>query len=358
MQGFFLGSVIGFLVSLGLTKIMIPVAKRFGLVDDPKTHKHPGIVHTGIIPRAGGVPIFLGLLVTYFLLTQQVTHQIVGIFLGAIVLVIVGLFDDRWDISPYIRFIINIIVALCVVGFGVGINAITNPLGGIISLTDWKITFDLFGTPHSIVVLADIVAMLWIVWMMNAINWSSGVDGQLSGIVVIGAIVLGIVAWRFASQDANQLPVIYLATATAIAFLGFLPFSFYPQKIMPGYSGAALGGYLLAVLAILSGARLATALIVLGVPMADGALAMIRRLSRKQSPFRGDREHLHHHLLVRGWSKRKIALFYWGTCAMLGLTALQLDSRGKLFALILIAAVFGGITYWIYWTSKRLDDRR
>lgn len=345
-------SLIGFFTSLFLTYISIPLAKKFGFVDDPAKHKHPAIIHTGIIPRAGGVPILLSIFCTYVLLTHEISKPILGIFLGAFILIIVGLFDDLLDLSPYVRFVINIIAALCVVGFGIGINAITNPLGGTIALTDFKINFELFGAAHSIVVLADILAVLWIVWMMNAVNWSSGVDGQLAGIIVIGAAVLGIAAWRYAENDANLLPVVFLAIATAVGFLGFLPFSFFPQKIMPGYSGAALGGYLLAVLAILSGARLATALIVLGVPMADGIWAMVRRLSRKQSPFRGDREHFHHQLLSLGLTKRQTALFYWVACAILGSAALQLDSRGKVFAIILIAAIFGGVTYWIYFAAK------
>ncbi len=345
------GLLTGALVSFLATPLTISLAKRFHFVDDASTHKHPAILHTGIIPRAGGIPILLGISIGYLVLTQHVSKQIIGIGIGSIALIITGILDDRYDLSPYIRFLINVAIAVIVVGFGVGIAFVTNPFGGIIQLDQWVIAFALFGSVHKIIVLADILAVLWIVWMMNAINWSSGVDGQLSGIVAIGDAILWIAAWRFPANDHRQMPDVYLADATAAGFIGFLPWSTYPQKIMPGYSGAALGGFLLAVLAIFSGARLATALIVLGVPMADGVWAIMRRLSRKQSPFRGDREHFHHELLKKGVSKRAIALFYWITCAMLGIAALMLDSRGKLFAVILIAAVFGGLISWLRYLS-------
>lgn len=347
MQLLFVALLLSFFIAVILTPLTIRYAKRIGLVDDPKAHNHPAIIHTGLIPRSGGIPIFAALVITYLLSGQSITKQSMGIFLGALCIVVMGVLDDKYDLSPYIRFIMNIVVALIVVGFGIGINFITNPFGGVIPLTDLRLSFDIFGDTRTIVLLADAVAILWIVWMMNAINWSSGVDGQVSGIVAIGAIILGIAAWRFAATDPSQLPVVFLALVTAGAYLGFLPWSFYPQKIMPGYSGAALGGYLLAILAILSGARVATALIVLGVPMADGIWAVTRRLLRKQSPFRGDNEHFHHWLLRLGISKRNVALCYWAACAMLGIVALQLNSQGKLFALLFIAIVFGGIVYWL-----------
>lgn len=116
---------------------------------------------------------------------------------------------------------------------------------------------------------------------------------------------------------------------------------------MPGYSGGALGGYLLAVLSILSGAKVATAILVLGIPMMDAFYSFSRRLAAGKSPFWGDRGHLHHRLLARGWGRRRIALFYWTVSAILGALALSLDSQGKLFAIILVAGFFGGIILWL-----------
>lgn len=357
MQIVWFGVITACLLAFLFTPFTIYLARKFGFVDDPLTHSHPAIVHKGIIPRSGGVPVFLAILIASLLFLPFISKPMIGVLLGAAMIVGIGVVDDKYDVSPYVRFIVNILAAMVVVGFGVGVNFVTNPFGpGVISLTDWRITFEAFGSMHSIVVWADIIAVLWIVWMMNAINWSSGVDGQVSGIIAIAAAVLGVAAMRFLDQTGATLAVVFLAFVTAGAYAGFLPFSFYPQKIMPGYSGAALGGYLLAILAILSGARVATALIVLAVPMADGAWAVIRRLSRKQSPFRGDKEHLHHHLLARGMHKRNIAFVYWLACAILGVLALQLDSRGKLFTIIFIAVVCGGLVLWFRYISTYLKQ--
>ncbi len=104
---------------------------------------------------------------------------------------------------------------------------------------------------------------------------------------------------------------------------------------------------MLATLAILSGGKVATAILVLGVPTIDAVFSIIRRVVRKKSPFRADRGHLHHHLLALGWSQERIALFYWIICAILGVVALVLDSRGKLFAGILVTIIVGGVIIWL-----------
>jgi UDP-GlcNAc:undecaprenyl-phosphate GlcNAc-1-phosphate transferase len=229
------------------------------------------------------------------------------------------------------------------VGSGVGITWITNPLGGQIRLDEIIIRFnfppvlpfDLFSGPHSIVLLADIFAFIWIVWVMNALNWSSGVDGQLSGIVAIGLAAVGIAAAQFVSFDPSQIPVAALSFIAAGAYFGFLPWSFYPQKIMPGYGGATLGGMLLATLGILAGAKLATITLILIVPMIDGVWAILRRLLSGRSPVWGDREHLHHQLLALGWKKWQVAIFYYLMVGLFALLALTLDHRGRFFAITL-----------------------
>ena len=119
-----------------------------------------------------------------------------GIVMAMILTTAIGLWDDKKDLSPYVRFLGNIITALFVVGAGIGVPFVTNPLGGVIHLDVWRITFTLFGT-HSILVWADIFAVVWIVWTMNIVGWSSGVDGQMPGFVAITAFIIGISSLRF-----------------------------------------------------------------------------------------------------------------------------------------------------------------
>ncbi len=347
-QNFLLLSTIAFLVSFLSTPLVISLAKKFGLVDDPKKRHHPAHIHKGIIPRAGGLAIYLGFLLSALLL--PINQALVGIFFGGAIIVLVGLWDDKKDLSPYLRFLTNFLAAGIVIGAGVGIPYITNPLGGILRLDTWRISFNLFG-PHSILVWADLFALFWIVWCANMVNWSKGVDGQMPGFVAIAAATIGILSFRFSAHDISQTTVTALSFITAAAFLGFLPWNFYPQKIMPGYGGGTLAGFLLAVLSILSWGKLGTAMLVLAIPLIDAVYTLGRRLASGRSPFWGDRGHLHHRLLDIGWGVRKIALFYWTVSAILGGIALALTSQQKLFVFVALTVIVGGAILWLNFFS-------
>lgn len=348
-QPFLIAMVVSFLA----TPLIIFSAGRFGLVDDPKKRKHPAQIHQGIIPRAGGVPIFLGV-ATASLLFLPLDQHLTGILAGGLILIIVGVLDDRLDLNPYWRLITCFLAAGLVVGAGIGISFINNPLGGIIQLDQPRIYFNLLGETRSIWVLADFFALLWIVWMANIVNWAKGFDGQLPGIVVIAALTIALLSFRF-SADVTQWPVTILAAILAGAYFGFLPFNFYPQKIMPGYGGGTLAGFMLAVLAILSTTKVGTAIVVLGIPIMDAVYSVARRLASGRSPVWGDRGHLHHKLLGEWrWGKRRTAIFYWLVTAFLGATALGLNSRQKFYTIIMLAVGIGGILLWLnFFTSWR-----
>jgi UDP-GlcNAc:undecaprenyl-phosphate/decaprenyl-phosphate GlcNAc-1-phosphate transferase len=334
------------LVSFLITPVVIRIAKKLHLVDDPKKRYHPAHTHKGIIPRAGGLALYFGIVIP-ILLFIPTTKLFIGILLGATLLMFIGLADDKKDVSPYIRLTTNALAALLAVLAGAGIPYITNPIGaGIIRLDTLQITFDMFG-PHTIIIWADVFAFLWIIWTMNIVGWSAGVDGQMPGFVSISSLVLGLLSLRFAQNDPSQLMVTIFAFIVSGAFAGFLPWNVFPQKIMPGYGGKTLAGFLLALLGILSYGKVGTALLVLGVPMIDAIYTLIRRVGRRKSPVLADRGHLHHRLLDLGWSKRKIALFYWGVSAILGIVALTVTSQQKLFALLLVAVAIGAFLVWI-----------
>lgn len=345
MGELFLPILTAFLITFFLTPLVIKLANKCGLVDDPQIRPHPAHVHRGVIPRAGGLALYLGFALACLLFLPQ-GKIFWGILAGGAVLILVGLWDDKKDSSPYFRFLTNFAAATLVVGAGVGIPYLNNPLGGIIRLDTLRITFNFFGS-HSILVWADFFAIFWIVWCMNIVNWSKGVDGQMPGFVAISALVLGFLSLRFSSHDISQQSVAILAFITTGAFLGFLPWNFYPQKIMPGYGGGTLAGFLLAVLSILSWGKLGTAILVLGIPLIDAFYTLARRLIMIRSPFRGDAGHLHHKLLSLGWGKRRIALFYWLFSAILGIIALSLNSTQKLFAFVLVGVILGAVLLWL-----------
>lgn len=352
---FFLPGFLAFGISLVVTFLTIKIYRRFGWVDDPQTNSHIKVTHRYPVPRGGGIPIFVSLLLIGAIFLGFDKHFI-GIILGALVLTLVGVLDDIWNLSPYLRLVSGSIASLLVVGSGIGIAYITNPLipGTIIHLSEPQITFSFLGSPHTIWILADLFAIIWIVWTQNIVNWSKGVDGQMPGFVGVAAIFLGLLSLRFV-DDITQWEVARLSAITAGAYFGFLIFNFYPQKIMPGYGGGSLAGYLLAILSILSGAKVAALILVLCFPMTDAAYTIARRIFRGRSPVWGDRGHLHHRLLDLGFSKRQIALFYWCSTLIFGILSLSLNSTQKLFTIITSGLVFGGLILWLKYFKTNLS---
>ncbi|MBI5127560.1 undecaprenyl/decaprenyl-phosphate alpha-N-acetylglucosaminyl 1-phosphate transferase [Candidatus Roizmanbacteria bacterium] len=328
---------ISLVLSFAFTIPTIYLAKKTNLVTDRKKRFHPAHTHQGIIPRGGGIPIYLAILLTSMLFLPQ-TKIIIGILFASFLLVVLGLFDDRGDISPYWRFLGNILISAIVIAFGLGIPYISNPFGGIIRLDTWQLPVNLFGT-HSIWILADILAIIWLTWTTNMVNWSKGVDGQLPGFVAITAIFLGLLSQRFTVHDINIQSVTIFSFIVAGAYLGFLPFNFYPQKIMPGYGGGALAGFLLGILSILSFGKIGTAVLVLSVPMIDAIYTILRRFKQRKSIFKADWGHFHHRLMEIGWGKRRIAIFYWLISLILGVSSLFLKGIEKLVAFATIALV-------------------
>ncbi|MBU3979321.1 undecaprenyl/decaprenyl-phosphate alpha-N-acetylglucosaminyl 1-phosphate transferase [Patescibacteria group bacterium] len=331
--------------------------KYFGLVDNPKTHKHPAIIHTKIIPRGGGIPLFLGALITG-LLVLPITKITIAVFFAAFLALIIGIIDDKLnakskDVSPYLRFLVNILTAIIVVASGVSIRFVTNPFGGIIHLDAIKIP--LLILPVTIL-LSDFISVIWLIWVMNMLNWSKGIDGQMPGIVAISAIVIGILSLRFISSGELAYIDVKLSFIIAGCALGFLIYNFYPAKIFPGYGATALY-LLLGVVSILSGAKLATAILVMGIPTVDAIFTIIRRILQKQQPFLGDKKHLHHMLLRLGYSQRQIALFYWVISAVLGIISLTLQSSSKIFAIMMLLVVTIGALFFLHTVVKNESNK-
>lgn len=321
-----------FLLTVFATPLVIAFAKKVRLVDDPKKHMHPAIIHKKPIPRGGGLALLFGIIISSFLFLP-LNQQALTIIIGGVLVVLVGTLDDKLDLSPYLRFATNIVVAAFPVFLGgIGIDFITSPAGGILHF-------------ETIPFLPQALAIAWIVWTMNMLNWSKGVDGQMPGIAAIAAITIGILSMRF-YQTSEVITTIKLSFIIAGASLGFLLFNFYPAKIFPGY-GATILGFLLAIAAILGGTKLATAILVMGVPTVDGIFTIFRRIINRRSPFVGDRGHFHHMLLQLGFGQRRIALFYWIFSAILGAVALNLGSSQKFFAILVLIVLFGATLLWL-----------
>jgi UDP-GlcNAc:undecaprenyl-phosphate GlcNAc-1-phosphate transferase len=345
---FMYASIFPFLLAFFATVLFTPLAirliKKIGLVDDPKKHKHPAIIHKRIVPRGGGIPLFIGAFISYFVFLPVNTVTI-AIFIASLAMLIVGIIDDRFnslskDVPPALRLVISFLAAIVIVSSGVNINFITNPFGG--------------GIFHFPIIFADFISVVWLIWVINMLNWSKGVDGQMPGIVAISGIVIGVLSLRF-STSAGFIDA-KISFIVAGAALGFLLYNFYPARIFPGY-GATSIYLLLGVASILSSAKLATAILVMGVPTVDALFTIFRRLAHKKSPLLGDRKHLHHLLLSLGYNHRQIALFYWIISAILGVISLTLQSRSKIFAIIMLIAVTVGALLFLH-TVTNADNEK
>jgi UDP-GlcNAc:undecaprenyl-phosphate GlcNAc-1-phosphate transferase len=201
--------------------------------------------------------------------------------------------------------------------------------------------------------LPYLFTIIWILWIANLLSWSNGVDGQYGGIVGVAGIVIAVLALRFINISDRELDTAKMALICSGAAIGLIPFTLHPSKIMWGF-GATSAGVALAALSILSVSKISISILVLLVPFMDGLITIIRRIVNKQNPFKGDRGHLHHLLLNRGWSVSQIALFYWTTTAILGLIAIYSSEKD----LPLLVLTLGGvISFGIIILNLKLDKR-
>lgn len=308
-----------FVLALILTPLTARLAFRWGLLDQPASRR----VHSTPTPRHGGVPIFIAfvaaLAVSLPFPRSDVNEpaKLAGLVLGLTVVALVGAYDDARELKALPQFAAQFLAAGIAVASGVVIREIPNPLGAVaIELPE---------------LLAIFLTLFWIVGMMNTINWLDGLDGLAAGVTAIASAVLFIHTFRLMQYSLALLPL-----ALAGAALGFLIFNFTPARMFLG-SGAYLLGFALAVLSIIGGAKVATALLVLAIPILDVAWQILNRVWTGRSPFEADRGHLHHRLYDLAISPRAIVALYYALTAIFGALALILPSPVyKLIALIIV----------------------
>jgi len=266
---------------------------------------------------------------------------------------VVGVIDDVRDLSPGVKLAGQFVAAGVALAGGIGITQITNPFGGVIDLSWGRTAVHVLGWQFHVAPLANALSLLWMVGLANTVNFLDGLDGLACGTSGIAALVMfGLAAGPHVHQPAVALLAIILAGAA----FGFLPYNFYPARIFMGDSGAYFLGLVLAMLAVYSGAKLATAALVLGFPIVDALWAATRRLVKRTSPFRADRKHFHHLLLDAGMTQPQAVLTLYGVAAIFGIVALSAGSFAKLVALIvlmfLMAASIGALVF-INWVRAR-----
>lgn len=298
-------------------------------------------LHTRALPRLGGVGIFLGFSVGVALsfalpvvrFPAEVA-RIVLLLIGSLIILFVMLADDLIELAPFPRLLWQCGAALLVV-----LPRLNGPDAGIV-IASVPNPFHLRAPDSLALPLAIGVpfTLLWIVGMTNAINWIDGVDGLSGGVVFIASAVLFLHTY-FRPPGNPQFTISLLPLALGAAALGFLPFNWHPASIIMGDCGAMFMGYALAVASIIGGAKIATMLLVLIVPVLNIVWVILERLRHGAHPMRADRRHLHHRLLDLGWSQRQVVLAVYGICAVFGAVALLVDKRIKVYVFGAIAAL-------------------
>lgn len=333
--------ILSFLLSIILTLIVKKIAQRLKILDYPKEERK---IHKKPIPLLGGMAIFLSffLVLSCFypeILSSHVKlKHLIGIFIGSLILMIGGYLDDKYDLKPRQQVIWPILAILPIIASGIGIREITNPFGGIINLAMYeKVIFWWQGLPYRLTLPADLITFVWLLGMMYTTKFLDGLDGLATGISTIGAFLI----FLLSTVTVYFLPEVALISAIFIgASLGFLIFNFYPAKIFLGEGGSLFVGFILGILSILASGKIATALLVMGIPILDVIWVIIRRIFfEKKSPTLADKKHLHFRLLDIGFSHRGAVLFLYFLVIFFGLAALFLQSMGKLIALGILTIV-------------------
>jgi UDP-GlcNAc:undecaprenyl-phosphate/decaprenyl-phosphate GlcNAc-1-phosphate transferase len=339
------GSAVGpilavFLLAVLLAFLFTPVVRRvvmrYEIVDRPDARR----VNTIPVPRGGGLAVAAAFLLvaSLFLIVNHDAgivsvpisldpSEVAALLLGGAIAAALGAIDDLYDLRARYQLIGQVLLACGAVALGITIDFVTNPFG-----PDFH-----FSGP-----IATGLTVFWIVGMINSINWIDGLDGLSSGVAFIAAVTLGIISL---TTQVGQPLVAVLCFALAGALLGFLRWNFHPASIFTGTSGVQFVGYTLAVLAILGTAKVAVALLVLGVPIIDTFWIIVRRVSHGGSPFTPDRSHIHHRLLDLGLSHRQTVLVIYGICLALAVLSMLLSGVTQLYAFLGVFVAFGLVLF-------------
>lgn len=339
-------------LSLFFTYLVMKFAIKKGIVDKPSKERK---IHHMDIPLLGGIAIFASftittilfvLLNTYFFQGYMMPKYLVGITIAGLILIIGGFLDDKYDLPPKKQIIFPIMATIVIILAGIGIDHLTNPFGNTFQLDIVNIKmFEINNVPYYFTPIADLFTFIWLMGMMYTTKILDGLDGLVSGITVIGAVILFFLSL---SPTVMQPETALLSIILAGSFMGFLLLNFNPARIFLGEGGSSYAGLILGVIAIISGGKIATALLILGIPILDLVWVILRRLRYGKSPFHtADKKHLHHRLLYIGFSHKRAVIFLYIISAIFGLLALNTEGKSKALSLLTLIIFMIGLAIYL-----------
>jgi UDP-GlcNAc:undecaprenyl-phosphate/decaprenyl-phosphate GlcNAc-1-phosphate transferase len=326
------------------TLAMRAIARKYNIADHPSERR----INTKPVPRAGGLAVagafaLIGTLLVLFSAqlglsagtgsAELTSDGAAALLLGTVIAGVIGLIDDRYDLRARWQIIGQFLIALIPIAFGLRIAFISNPLGaGDLLFPD---------------AIALGVTIFWTLGMQNSMNFIDGLDGLSGGISLFAAVTLGVIAL----PTSPLLAALSFTLAGALA--GFLRFNFYPASIYMGTSGILAVAYALAVLALLGTAKVAAALLILGVPIIDALFVIVGRIAAGRSPYTPDESHIHRRLLSYGFSHRGSVLVLYALTAALSILALLLTGSATLYAFMGLLVVLGGVVAYLSRATER-----
>jgi UDP-GlcNAc:undecaprenyl-phosphate GlcNAc-1-phosphate transferase len=344
---FAVAAVVAALTAGAGTFLMRAIARRFNIADHPSERR----INTKPVPRAGGLAVagafaLIGTLLVIFSAqlglsagsgsAELTSSGAAALLLGTVIAGVIGLIDDRYDLRARWQIIGQFLIALIPITFGLRIAFISNPFGaGDLLFPD---------------AIALGVTIFWTLGMQNSMNFIDGLDGLSGGISLFAAVTLGVIAL----PTSPLLAALSFTLAGALA--GFLRFNFYPASIYMGTSGILAVAYALAVLALLGTAKVAAALLILGVPIIDALFVIVGRIAAGRSPYTPDESHIHRRLLSYGFSHRGSVLVLYALTAALSILALLLTGSATLYAFMGLLVVLGGVVAYLSRATERTSE--
>src|SRR5229473_676111 len=366
------GGACAFLFSYLFTFGVRAFCQKVGWLDHPAARR----IHTKAVPRLGGVAMFAAfVLASLIFYTPGSTNEVIIYWLllaASLLMVVVHIFDDVIGLKPWLKLLAQTVAVIIILGpwdwtfHGILLFTFNNPFGRAVMQPGlpWYLqpTLFLFIQPSALglqpaISFAAIPAVLltwfWTAGMMNTVNWIDGMDGLAAGVVSITGLFITLISFMLGQQSIAVLAAIFTG-----ATLGFLPHNWNPARIFMGDSGSMFLGLGLAVLSIMGGAKIALAIIVLGVPILDVAVVTINRIRRGQSPLHYDKTHLHYRLMATGLNARQICYVFYGLTFLFGLLALSASVIPnahffKLVVIVVVVLTMAGLVYWIDRRQRR-----
>lgn len=334
-------------ISCVLSLILTPLGRRFAIrwnvVDVPDTTRH---LHQRPVPMLGGLGMFVAFVISSVLFvwlgflqdTRLSPVVVMWILISCALLMIGGSIDDRFRLKPWqhIWFPLSAVALVVILG-GVNVGYVTNPFSPGTGPYGRSL---LYLNPNIVgpIGLGSIIAIVWLLFTIYATKFLDGVEGLVVGLGTISSVVLFIISlfWDVPLSGTSTLVAIF-----AGSLLGLWVYNVRPLYFFLGDGGGMFIGFMLGVFSILSGAKIATTLLVFGLPFLDAVVVVIERLVARKSPFSGDRRHLHFRLRDIGWSQTQVLLLYGFVSLGFGVSSVVLTSTSKAIAIgVMIILVF------------------